>query len=120
AQQGTTELLVCGGGAHNNTLMRRLQESLPDCRVASTASRGVPPDWVEAMAFALLAHCCLERIPANRPSVSGAKGPRILGAIYPAGRNEKATQWRGFFLQRQAIRSRKTIRSRRWSRRSGC
>ncbi|MDG9929682.1 MULTISPECIES: anhydro-N-acetylmuramic acid kinase [unclassified Pseudomonas] len=84
AQQGTAELLVCGGGAHNDMLMRRLQELLPDCRVASTAARGVPPDWIEAMAFAWLAHCCLERIPANRPSVSGAKGPRILGAIYPA------------------------------------
>jgi anhydro-N-acetylmuramic acid kinase len=82
--QRTTELLVCGGGAHNGTLMQRLQELLPSCRVASTAARGVPPDWVEAMAFAWLAHCCLERIPANRPSVSGAKGPRVLGAIYPA------------------------------------
>lgn len=84
AQSDTAELLVCGGGAHNGALMRRLQELLPDCRVSSTASRGVPPDWVEAMAFAWLAHCCLERIPANRPSVSGARGPRILGAIYPA------------------------------------
>jgi 1,6-anhydro-N-acetylmuramate kinase len=39
---------------------------------------------VEAMAFAWLAHCCLEGIPANRPSVTGAQGLRILGAIYPA------------------------------------
>jgi anhydro-N-acetylmuramic acid kinase len=84
AQQGTAELLVCGGGAHNAALMQRLQEMLPSCQVASTAERGVPPDWVEAMAFAWLAHCCLERIPANRPSVSGAKGSRVLGAIYPA------------------------------------
>lgn len=84
AQSGTSELLVCGGGAHNGALMRRLQELLPNCQVASTAVRGVPPDWVEAMAFAWLAHCCLERIPANRPSVSGARGPRVLGAIYPA------------------------------------
>ena len=84
AQQNTAELLVCGGGAHNATLMQRLQEMLPNCQVASTAKRGVPPDWVEAMAFAWLAHCCLERIPANRPSVSGARGPRVLGAIYPA------------------------------------
>jgi anhydro-N-acetylmuramic acid kinase len=84
AQQGTAELLVCGGGAHNAALMQRLQEMLPTCRVASTSARGVPPDWVEAMAFAWLAHCCLERIPANRPSVSGAKGLRVLGAIYPA------------------------------------
>lgn len=84
AQGDTREMLVCGGGAHNATLMRRLQELLPDCRVASTATRGVPPNWVEAMAFAWLAHCCLERIAANRPSVSGARGPRVLGAIYPA------------------------------------
>lgn len=84
AQNGTAELLVCGGGAHNLTLMQRLQELLPACQVASTAARGVPPDWVEAMAFAWLAHCCLERIPANRPSVTAAKGLRVLGAIYPA------------------------------------
>jgi anhydro-N-acetylmuramic acid kinase len=79
-----SELLICGGGAHNNALMCRLAELLPDCQVASTASRGVPPDWVEAMAFAWLAHCCLEGIPGNRPSVTGARGPRVLGAIYPA------------------------------------
>ena len=84
AQSDTAELLVCGGGAHNGALMQRLQALLPSCRVASTATRGVPPDWVEAMAFAWLAHCCLERIPANRPSVTGARGLRILGAIYPA------------------------------------
>lgn len=84
AQSDTTELLVCGGGAHNLTLMQRLQELLPACQVASTSARGVPPDWVEAMAFAWLAHCCLERIPANRPSVTGARGLRVLGAIYPA------------------------------------
>ena len=84
AQSDTAELLVCGGGAHNGALMQRLQALLPSCRVASTATRGVPPDWVEAMAFAWLAHCCLERVPANRPSVTGARGLRVLGAIYPA------------------------------------
>ncbi|MFB8829967.1 anhydro-N-acetylmuramic acid kinase [Azotobacter sp. CWF10] len=84
AQARTDELLVCGGGAHNRTLMRRLAELLPTTRVASTEAYGVPPDWIEAMAFAWLAHCCLEGIPANRPSVTGARGPRILGAIYPA------------------------------------
>ncbi|AMR68527.1 anhydro-N-acetylmuramic acid kinase [Aquipseudomonas alcaligenes] len=84
AQSDTAELLVCGGGAHNGALMQRLQALLPSCRVASTATRGAPPDWVEAMAFAWLAHCCLERIPANRPSVTGARGLRVLGAIYPA------------------------------------
>ena len=84
AQSDTQELLVCGGGAHNRTLMKRLAELLPNANVTSTAAYGVDPDWVEAMAFAWLAHCCLEGIPANRPSVTGARGLRVLGAIYPA------------------------------------
>jgi len=84
AQRDTEELLVCGGGAHNRTLMTRLAALLPGCEVNSTQIHGVPADWVEAMAFAWLAHCCLEGIPANRPSVTGARGLRVLGAIYPA------------------------------------
>ena len=78
------ELLVCGGGAHNRRLMQRLAELLPGCLVESTDSRGLPADWIEAMAFAWLAHCCLDGQPANCPEVTGARGPRILGAIYPA------------------------------------
>ncbi|AHG39253.1 anhydro-N-acetylmuramic acid kinase [Pseudomonas syringae CC1557] len=84
AQSSTVDLLVCGGGAHNTALMSRLAELLPDTQVSSTDKFGVDPDWVEAMAFAWLAHCCLESVPANRPTVTGAKGLRILGAIYPA------------------------------------
>ncbi|MEN2396237.1 anhydro-N-acetylmuramic acid kinase [Pseudomonas halotolerans] len=84
AQTDTQELLVCGGGAHNRSLMKRLADLLPNTQVSSTATYGVDPDWVEAMAFAWLAHCCLEGIAANRPSVTGARGSRILGAIYPA------------------------------------
>lgn len=84
AQSHTETLLVCGGGAHNSTLMRRLAALLPSTQVSTTATYGVDPDWVEAMAFAWLAHCCLEGIATNRPSVTGARGLRILGAIYPA------------------------------------
>jgi len=84
AQSETQTLLVCGGGAHNTTLMNRLAALLPSTQVSSTAAYGVDPDWVEAMAFAWLAHCCLEGIAANRPSVTGARGLRVLGAIYPA------------------------------------
>ncbi|MBK5002709.1 anhydro-N-acetylmuramic acid kinase [Pseudomonas sp. S31] len=84
AQQDTEALLVCGGGARNGALMARLGALLPAAQVASTAAHGVDPDWVEGMAFAWLAHCCLQGIPANRPSVTAAKGLRILGAIYPA------------------------------------
>lgn len=84
AQSDTQELLICGGGAHNAALMKRLAGLLPAAQVSSTASHGVDPDWVEAMAFAWLAHCCLEGIASNRPSVTGARGLRVLGAIYPA------------------------------------
>ena len=83
-QPDTRELLVCGGGAHNQALLQRLAELLPSLEVCITDQHGVPADWMEAMAFAWLAHCCLEQIPANRPSVTGARGLRVLGAIYPA------------------------------------
>lgn len=83
-QPATRELLVCGGGAHNQALLGRLAGLLPSLEVCITDQRGVPADWMEAMAFAWLAHCCLEHIPANRPSVTGARGLRVLGAIYPA------------------------------------
>jgi anhydro-N-acetylmuramic acid kinase len=65
-------------------LLARLQALLPTAQVSSTDDHGVPADWVEAMAFAWLAHCCLNGIPANRPEVTGARGLRVLGAIYPA------------------------------------
>jgi len=79
----TTRLLVCGGGAHNGHLMQRLAAWLPGVAVASTASVGVPPEHVEALAFAWLAQAHVERRPGNLPTVTGARGPRVLGALYP-------------------------------------
>ena len=76
-------VFVCGGGVHNALLMRSLQELLP-CPVQSTAALDVDPDYVEAMAFAWLAKQCLEGKPGNVVDVTGAAGPRILGAIYQA------------------------------------
>lgn len=76
-------LAVCGGGAHNGFLLERLAAHLPQPDVMTTDALGVPADWMEAMAFAWLAHCCLEGIPANRPEVTGARGLRVLGAVYP-------------------------------------
>lgn len=84
AQPACSQLLVCGGGAHNQALLARLQALLPTAQVSSTDDHGVPADWVEAMAFAWLAHCCINGIPGNRPEVTGARGLRVLGAIYPA------------------------------------
>ncbi len=80
-----TRLLVCGGGALNAHLMRRLAALRPGVAVESTAAAGLPPLQVEAAAFAWLAKAFVERRPGNRPEVTGAAGLRILGALYPAG-----------------------------------
>jgi anhydro-N-acetylmuramic acid kinase len=80
----TTRLLVCGGGAFNQHLMERLTQQLPGVAVTSTAAHGVPPDQVEALAFAWLARAHVQRLPGNLPAVTGARGPRMLGAWYPA------------------------------------
>lgn len=77
-------LLVCGGGAFNDDLMARLGSHLPNVPVRSTGSYGLPPLQVEAAAFAWLACQHVYRRPANATSVTGAAGPRILGACYPA------------------------------------
>jgi anhydro-N-acetylmuramic acid kinase len=78
------ELYVCGGGAHNGALMQRINARLPSLRVTTTTALGIDPDWVEALAFAWLARQTLHRAPGNLPSVTGARGARILGAIYSA------------------------------------
>ena len=80
------ELFVCGGGARNGGLMRRLAALLPECRVATTAALGIDPQSVEALAFAWLAARRLDDQPGNLPSVTGARGPRTLGAWYRAPR----------------------------------
>ena len=78
----TSEILVCGGGAHNDYLLARLAARLPGTRIESSALHGLDPDWVEAAAFAWLAKQTLEKKPGNLPAVTGASGLRILGGIY--------------------------------------
>jgi anhydro-N-acetylmuramic acid kinase len=78
------ETYVCGGGAHNKELLRRLQARLPASTVDTTARLGIDPDWVEAATFGWLAHRTLEGLAGNAPAVTGARAPRILGGIYPA------------------------------------
>lgn len=78
------QLVVCGGGALNTHLMQRIAALLPGVEVVSSAERGLPPQEVEAAAFAWLAYATVRRQPGNLASVTGARGPRILGALYPA------------------------------------
>ena len=81
---GARVLLVCGGGAFNADLMRRLAVRLPGVDVMRTDQRGLAADQVEACAFAWLARAFVRRECANVPGVTGAAGPRVLGALYPA------------------------------------
>nr|WP_284504259.1 anhydro-N-acetylmuramic acid kinase [Caballeronia sp. ATUFL_F1_KS4A] len=84
----TRAVYVCGGGARNPVLMKMLQQALEGSRIAgvpvmTTEALGVPPQQVEALAFAWLAMRCVAREPGNLPAVTGAAGERVLGAIYP-------------------------------------
>lgn len=77
----TQRVFACGGGVHNPVLMAALQSAL-SCPVESTIALGVDPDFIEAMAFAWLARQRLEGRAGNLPDVTGAQGPRVLGALH--------------------------------------
>jgi anhydro-N-acetylmuramic acid kinase len=84
ASPDVANVYVCGGGAENGELMRQLGAALPNAVVQSTEVLGVAPNRVEALAFAWLGYRFTQRLPGNLPAVTGAKGERILGALYPA------------------------------------
>ncbi|WP_048497720.1 anhydro-N-acetylmuramic acid kinase [Marinobacter subterrani] len=77
-------IYACGGGARNPVLMAELERALPEARILLTSELGLDPQLVEPVAFAWLAKQAIEGMPGNLPEVTGASGPRILGAIYPA------------------------------------
>ena len=81
--EGAQEVYVCGGGAANAALMARLRELLGDRPVAATDVLGQPADWVEAVAFAWLAWRAMTGETGSLPEVTGARGRRVLGAVYP-------------------------------------
>jgi len=85
----TQKLIVCGGGAKNKALMNLLEMKKTNffkhaLQITTSDSVGIDPQLVEGLAFAWLAWAHKEKRPANLPAVTGAKGPRILGAYYPA------------------------------------
>jgi anhydro-N-acetylmuramic acid kinase len=84
SNQKLKEIIVCGGGAFNTALMQRMQALMPQVNIISSAERGLPPQDVEATAFAWLARQCVERVVLPLSSVTGARGARILGGLYPA------------------------------------
>ena len=85
----TQKLIICGGGARNNALMNLFKVKAQHffkqlLEITTSDSAGIDPQLVEGLAFAWLAWAYKEKRPANLPAVTGAKGPRILGACYPA------------------------------------
>jgi anhydro-N-acetylmuramic acid kinase len=83
ACKGAARVIVCGGGTQNIALMRRIAALLEPAPVESSAAHGLDPSLVEAAAFAWLAERTVNAAPGNLPEVTGARGPRVLGAIYP-------------------------------------
>jgi anhydro-N-acetylmuramic acid kinase len=82
--RGVARVIACGGGVHNRALMRRLAQLVAPAQLESSARHGIDPKLVEATAFAWLAMRTLAGAPGNIPAVTGARGPRVLGAVHPA------------------------------------
>jgi anhydro-N-acetylmuramic acid kinase len=82
--RATDEIYLAGGGARNAALVGRISTLAGGRPVAPTDSLGVPTAHVESMAFAWLAMKCLRRQPIDLTAITGAREPRVLGAIYPA------------------------------------
>ncbi|OYY20878.1 MAG: anhydro-N-acetylmuramic acid kinase [Polynucleobacter sp. 24-46-87] len=85
----TQTLVICGGGARNIALMDLFKARTEilftnSLEIVTSDALGIDPQLVEGLAFAWLAWAHKEKRPANLPAVTGAKGPRILGACYPA------------------------------------
>ena len=78
------EIYLAGGGARNGALVRRIAGLAGERPVATTDALGVPTGHVESMAFAWLAMKCVRREPVDLTAATGARGPRVLGAIYAA------------------------------------
>jgi anhydro-N-acetylmuramic acid kinase len=81
ARDAAYEIYVCGGGARNKALMKRLGE-LAARPVGTTDALGLAPEWVEVCAFAWLAHRRIHGRPGNLPSVTGATREVLLGEVY--------------------------------------
>lgn len=77
------KLYLCGGGTHNFALLEMLSQLLPETTVKSIAEVGISPDYLEAMMFAWLAAQTINHIPVDLRTITGARHPAILGAIYP-------------------------------------
>ncbi len=128
------EVYICGGGAYNGALMRRLSGHLHPRPVSTTAALGIAPEWVEAAAFAWLAHQTLAGLPGNLPSVTPVPTTALswVASIRPRADNPaqhatRPAKVRLFGKERRKavprlnqLKRRTRRRSRRWFRRWDC
>ena len=80
------EVILCGGGSRNATLVRMLQHHLKAAKVLLTDDLGINADAKEAISFAILACATVRGQPNNVPSATGAARAAVLGKIVPGGR----------------------------------
>jgi len=73
-------LILTGGGANNPTMVKALRNSLTNWTVDDSGSLGVPPQFVEPVGFAILAHETLLARPGNIGGATGAR-PAVLGVL---------------------------------------
>ena len=81
APNAPRELIICGGGSYNKTLVRYLRELLPNLKITTSGAYGIDPQAKEAAAFALFAYLALHRQINHCPRATGAKRATILGKI---------------------------------------
>lgn len=74
-------LIVGGGGSRNPTLLRFLQEALPEVIVQTQEDLGFSSDAKEAVAFAILANDALFGSCNNAPAATGANHGVVMGRI---------------------------------------
>ncbi|HKJ15746.1 MAG TPA: anhydro-N-acetylmuramic acid kinase [Xanthomonadales bacterium] len=86
-----SEVLICGGGIHNDDLLRRLKAARPDCTFESTLTAGIDPDAVEAMLFAWLARERLLEHAQDTTSITGARHPVLLGSLYQPEQSDRSS-----------------------------
>jgi anhydro-N-acetylmuramic acid kinase len=77
------EVILCGGGAHNKTLVKMLHQGLVESKILLSEEYGINCDAKEAISFAILAYTTIKGVPNNIPAATGAKEARVLGKIIP-------------------------------------
>lgn len=82
ARAPAADIGICGGGAFNTDLLSRIRRRLPTCNVDTTRAYGLPPEWIEAVAFAWLARARLHGVAGNLTSVTGARQSAVLGCVH--------------------------------------